>query len=51
MLDIQNIEVYYGEAQTLHGVSLMVGKGEIVSVLGANGAGKKHHYEYHLRAE
>jgi branched-chain amino acid transport system ATP-binding protein len=40
MLEIQNIEVYYGEAQTLQGVSLMVGKGEIVSVLGANGAGK-----------
>lgn len=40
MLDIQQIEVYYGEAQTLHGVSLKVGQGEIVSVLGANGAGK-----------
>ncbi|MBI5605172.1 MAG: ABC transporter ATP-binding protein [Deltaproteobacteria bacterium] len=40
MLDIQQIEVYYGEAQTLHGVSLKIGPGEIVSVLGANGAGK-----------
>ncbi|MEW6186556.1 MAG: ABC transporter ATP-binding protein [Thermodesulfobacteriota bacterium] len=40
MLTIQEIEVSYGEAQTLHGVSLQVGKGEIVSVLGANGAGK-----------
>ena len=40
ILDIQNIETYYGESQVLFGVSLNVGEGEVVSLLGPNGAGK-----------
>ena len=40
MLQVANIETYYGETQALFGVSLNVGEGEIVSLLGANGAGK-----------
>jgi branched-chain amino acid transport system ATP-binding protein len=40
MLEIQHIDVYHGEAQTLHDVSLQIREGEIVSMLGANGAGK-----------
>jgi branched-chain amino acid transport system ATP-binding protein len=40
MLDIQNIETYYGETQALFGVSLEVGQGEAVALLGPNGAGK-----------
>jgi len=40
MLDIQNIETYYGETQALFGVSLAVGRGEAVALLGPNGAGK-----------
>jgi branched-chain amino acid transport system ATP-binding protein len=39
-LDVQNIEVFYGGIQAIHGVSLHVNQGEIVSVIGANGAGK-----------
>ena len=39
-LDVQNIEVFYGGIQAIHGVSLHVDQGEIVSVIGANGAGK-----------
>ena len=39
-LDVQNIEVFYGGIQAIHGVSLHVDQGEIVSVNGANGAGK-----------
>ncbi len=40
LLEVQNIETYYGRAQALKGVSLRVKKGELISILGANGAGK-----------
>ena len=40
MLSIRNLDLYYGDAQALSGVSLEVGKGEIVAIVGANGAGK-----------
>lgn len=40
MLDVQGIEVFYGETQAVFGASLRVEKGEIVSLLGPNGAGK-----------
>ena len=40
LLDIRNIETYYGPVMAIRGVSLKVAEGEIVTVLGANGAGK-----------
>lgn len=40
LLDVQDIDVFYGDAQALAGVSLTVGQGEIVTLVGANGAGK-----------
>lgn len=40
LLDIEGISVHYGAIQALHGVSFSVGKGEIVTLIGANGAGK-----------
>jgi len=40
MLSVQNIDVFYGDAQALDGVSLEVGQGAIVAIVGANGAGK-----------
>ena len=40
LLDIRNIETYYGPVMAIRGVSLEVYEGEIVAVLGANGAGK-----------
>ena len=40
MLDVEGIQTYYGESHVLHGVSLRVGPGEAVALLGRNGAGK-----------
>ena len=40
LLKIQNLDLYYGDAQALTGVSLEVPQGEIVAIVGANGAGK-----------
>ena len=40
MLTVSNVDLYYGDAQALSDVSLDVGKGEIVAIIGANGAGK-----------
>ena len=40
MLQIDNIETFYGETQALFGVSLDIAPGEVVSLLGPNGAGK-----------
>lgn len=40
MLNIRDIYVSYGQVPVLHGVSLEIPKGQIVTVLGANGAGK-----------
>jgi branched-chain amino acid transport system ATP-binding protein len=40
LLEIRNVETYYGPVMAIRGVSLKVDQGEIVAVLGANGAGK-----------
>ena len=40
MLAVENIDVFYGDAQALDGVSLEVEEGAIVAIVGANGAGK-----------
>jgi branched-chain amino acid transport system ATP-binding protein len=40
LLELRNIETYYGPVMAIKGVSLEVRKGQIVSLLGANGAGK-----------
>lgn len=40
MLEVRNLDVSYGAVHAIHGVSLQVNDGEIVSLIGANGAGK-----------
>src|SRR5512135_379187 len=40
MLKLEDVNVYYGDVLALKGISLEVGEGELVTLLGANGAGK-----------
>lgn len=40
LLKIENLRVNYGNVEALHGINLEVAEGEIVTILGANGAGK-----------
>lgn len=40
MLEVNNLEVYYGMIQAIKGISLTVNQGEVIALIGANGAGK-----------
>ncbi len=39
-LEVQNIDVFYGDVQVIFDLSLTVNEGEVVSIIGGNGAGK-----------
>ena len=40
MLEVASVHTYYGDSHVLHGVSLTVGDGEVLTILGRNGTGK-----------
>ena len=40
LLEVRDLQVSYGNIQALHGISFSVDEGEIVTLIGANGAGK-----------
>ena len=40
LLELENVHAYYGNIHALKGVSLNIDKGEMVTLIGANGAGK-----------
>lgn len=40
MLEVKNLEVYYGMIQAIKGISFEVNEGEVISLIGANGARK-----------
>ena len=40
LLDVKNLQVAYGNIKALHGIDFKIKEGEIVTIIGANGAGK-----------
>ena len=40
LLQVDDLHAWYGAAHILHGVSVQVGRGEVVALMGRNGAGK-----------
>ena len=50
MLKIEDINVYYGAIHAIKGISLEVNEGEIVTLIGANGAGKSTTLRTHIGA-
>ena len=40
LLDVRDLHAFYGESHILHGVNFSVSKGEVVTLLGRNGAGR-----------
>ena len=50
MLDVADVEVRYGAIRALKGISFQVAAGEIVALLGANGAGQDDDAEDGVRA-
>ena len=40
LLELENVHSYYGNIHALKGISLVVEEGEVVTLIGANGAGK-----------
>jgi len=40
LLQVDNLHIFYKEIEAVHGVSFSVAKGELISIIGANGAGK-----------
>ncbi len=49
MLKVENLHVSYGHIEVLKGISFSVEMGEIVALIGGNGAGKNDHAQHDLR--
>ena len=45
LLELKNVSVNYGSIRALKEINLTVDKGEIITLIGANGAGKKYNHE------
>ena len=50
LLDVKDLRVGYNGAEVLKGIAFSVYKGEVVTLIGANGAGKNNRSTYYFRA-
>ena len=50
ILEVKDLEVCYGVIQAIKGISFEVNQGEIIALIGANGAGKRYHKDSGLQA-
>ena len=48
MLDVRELDVFYGGVQAIRNVTFSVQKGEVVSIVGGNGVGKSGMMLYHF---
>ena len=49
MLRVSDLNVFYGSIHAIKDISFHVDEGEIVTLIGANGAGKTYHHARHFR--
>ena len=49
MLKVEDIHTYYGDSYILQGISLEVGPGQVLGILGRNAMGKNHAAPFHHR--
>ena len=51
MLEVKDLQVYYGMIQAIKGISFEVNQGEVIALIGANGAGKTTNAAYSYRSD
>ena len=51
LLEVKDLEVFYGVIQAIKGISFEVNQGEIIALIGANGAGKSTFLKNILNAD
>ncbi len=49
LLEVRDLEVFYGVIRAIKGISFDVNEGEIIALIGANGAGKNNNTAYNNR--
>ncbi|MFR8843945.1 MAG: ATP-binding cassette domain-containing protein [Waltera sp.] len=50
-MEVKDLEVYYGMIQAIKGISFEVNEGEVIALIGANGAGKTTIAAHHHRSD
>ncbi len=51
LLELKDVWIHYRKVAAVQGISISVEEGEIVALIGANGAGQEHDLAHHFRAQ